>query len=104
MPFQLPMNTVSPSTGTQLSDVQQVIPAIANTLVANLTLVAGALAVLFLIYGGIRYILAGGSADRAKEARAGIIHVVIGIIVIVSAYFIVRLAVSVGNTVTSSVP
>ena len=101
MPFQLPINTISPATANRFSDIRQVIEAIGNTIISNLLLVAGTLAVFFLIYAGIRYILAGGNAERAKEARAGVIHVVIGVVIIVSAFFIIRVAVSLGNTITS---
>jgi hypothetical protein len=49
----------------------------------------GAAAVILLIWAGIQYITAGGSPDKAKKARAQIISIVVGIIVLVSAYAII---------------
>ncbi len=62
--------------------------------------VAGAVAVIYLIWAGFRYITAGGDTKKADEARKGIINAIIGIIVIVAAYFIVRVAVSAGTATT----
>lgn len=55
-----------------------------------LILIAGILAIFFLILAGIRYITAGNDPDAGKKARAGIYNAVIGIIVIVLAYVIIQ--------------
>jgi len=67
-----------------------------------ITLLAGILAVILLIWYGIQYITAGGSPDKAKAARTGIINSVIGIVIIVAAYFIIRVAMGIGNQLESS--
>lgn len=77
------------------------IVGLANTILNFLTLLAGILAVAYLIWAGILYITSGSSADRAKTARAGIINAVIGIIVIVTAYFIIRFAIGSAVTLTN---
>ncbi len=53
-----------------------------------LLFVAGALAVIYLIYSGILYITAAGNPDAAKKGQQGILNAVIGIVIIVLAYFI----------------
>jgi len=68
----------------------------------TLTLIAGTAAVLFLIWYGIQYIMAGGSPDKAKAARAGIVNAVIGIIIIAAAYGIIRLATTIAATINST--
>lgn len=65
-----------------------------------LFLVAGALAIIYLLWSGIQYIISAGNAERVKSARSGIINAIIGIVVIIATYAIVRFAVSIGNTVT----
>lgn len=50
---------------------------------------AGILAVVYLIYSGIQYITAGGDTEKATAARTGIIHAVIGIVIILLAVLIV---------------
>ncbi len=49
-------------------------------------IIAGALAVIFLIYSGIQYITAGGDSAKATSARTGIVNAIIGIIVILLAF------------------
>lgn len=65
-----------------------------STLVGNfidiILYVAGVLAVVYLIYSGILYITAAGNPDAAKKGQQGIINAVIGIVIIVLAFFIAR--------------
>ncbi len=63
--------------------------------------VAGALAVIYLIYSGILYITAAGNPDAAKKGQQGIINAIIGIIIIVAAYFIVGAVVNLGTGLTN---
>lgn len=84
------------------TDASLLIGSLADKVIQVLLAIAGAVAVLFLIWYGIQYITSGGNADRLKGARAGIINAVIGIIVVVAAYFIIRLAVGVGNSVNTT--
>lgn len=50
----------------------------------------GAIAFIYLIYGGILYITAGGDAEKATKGRTAIINAVIGIIIIFLALVIIR--------------
>lgn len=50
---------------------------------------AGTLALIFIIIGGIRYITSQGSPDTIKSAKATIVHAVIGLALAVTAYLIV---------------
>ncbi len=63
-------------------------PIIQNALQFVL-IIAGALAVIYLIYGGILYITAGGDAEKATKGRTALINAVIGIVIIALAYVIV---------------
>ena len=56
--------------------------------------VAGALAVIYLIYSGILYITAAGNPDAAKKGQQGIVNAIIGLVIIVLAYVIVNVIVS----------
>lgn len=53
--------------------------------------VAFILAVVFLIYGGFRYILAGGNEDSAKQGRTAIFNALIGIVIIVLSFIVVQI-------------
>ena len=45
--------------------------------------IAAVLAVIYLIYGGVLYITAGGDAEKATKGRTALINAIIGIIIIV---------------------
>lgn len=60
-------------------------------------IIAGAIAVIFLIYGGILYITAGGDAEKATKGRTAIVNAIIGVVIILLAFIIVQW---VGNIVT----
>jgi len=52
--------------------------------------VAGLVAVLFLIIGGFRYITSAGNEETAEQAKKIIINAIIGIVVIILSFVIVR--------------
>jgi hypothetical protein len=59
--------------------------------VINIALaVAGLVAVLFLIIGGFRYITSAGNEETAEQAKKIIINAIIGVVVIILAFVIVR--------------
>lgn len=51
---------------------------------------AGTLALLFLIVGGIMYITAGGNSEQANKAKGTITWAFVGLVVVIAAYAIVR--------------
>ncbi len=75
------------------------LPTLVNNVINIILFVAGVLAVVYLIYSGILYITAAGNPDAAKKGQQGIINAVIGIVIIVLAFFIAR---AVANYTTSA--
>ena len=77
----------------------------ATSLIGNVVTCVSAIvfvtAFFYLIMNGIKYITAGGDAGKATEARTGIINAIIGIIIVILAYVIVRFAVQAGTNVAS---
>jgi hypothetical protein len=92
-------STVSNTSGGGLKNT---IATIAGTVLDIILLISGILAVFYLVYSGILYITSAGSPDKVKTARAGIINSVIGIIIIVAAFFIIKVALSVGQQAATS--
>jgi len=72
--------------------------SIANDIITLILEVAGALAIIYLIYSGILYITAAGNPDAAKKGQQGVINAIIGIIVITLAFFIARAVVGKAKT------
>ena len=57
--------------------------------IINVILIAvGVIAVLYLIYGGITYVTAGGDAEKATQGRTTITNAIIGIIIIAASFAI----------------
>ncbi len=50
----------------------------------------GAISVLMLIYGGIRYTISGGDSKAVTDAKNTILYAIIGIVVALLAYAIVN--------------
>lgn len=53
-------------------------------------LVVGVVSVFMLIYGGLRYVLSGGDAKKVTEAKNTILYAIIGLIIAILAFAIVR--------------
>ena len=61
-------------------------------------IIAGVVAFFYLIYSGFIYLTAGGNPDAAKKGQQGILNAIIGLVIIVLAYSIVRGVVSLLGT------
>jgi len=55
--------------------------------------IAGSIALLMIVIGGFRYIVADGDPNSMSGARKTILYAVIGLLVTISAYSIVTLVV-----------
>ncbi|OGE74005.1 MAG: hypothetical protein A3I07_03765 [Candidatus Doudnabacteria bacterium RIFCSPLOWO2_02_FULL_42_9] len=76
-------------TGTGLPCQTSITDFIMNIINIALT-VAGLIAVLFLIIGGFRYITSAGNEETAENAKKIIINAIIGIVIIILSFVIVR--------------
>ena len=71
------------------------------TIIINAALfVIGAVAVLMLIYGGIRYTISAGDSKAVTDAKNTILYAIIGIVVALLAYAIVNFVL--GTLVTTT--
>ncbi|HUC95925.1 MAG TPA: pilin [Candidatus Saccharimonadia bacterium] len=55
-----------------------------------LFIVGGIVAVIFVIYGGVQYILSQGNPDNTKKAQGTIINAVIGLVITILAATLVN--------------
>jgi hypothetical protein len=59
--------------------------------IITLLLVVGVLiALIFLIYGGIKWILSGGDKAGVEAARKHIVAAIVGLVIVVAAFFIIN--------------
>ena len=82
------------SSGTAQSQLTTTISLIITWLLAIVAIIA----FIYMIINGIKYITAGGDAAKATEARQGVVNAIIGIVIVVAAYFLVSFAFSLGST------
>lgn len=54
-------------------------------------LVVGSLAVAFLIWGGLRYILASGNEEAAEKAKKTIMSAIIGLLIVVLSFTMITI-------------
>lgn len=65
-----------------------------TTIVNIMLFLIGAVAVIMLIIGGIRYVISGGKQEEVTAAKNTILYAVIGIIVAVLAFAIVNFVIT----------
>lgn len=64
--------------------------SIFTTIVNILLFIIGAISVIMLIYGGIRYTISGGDSSAVTAAKNTILYAIVGLIVAFLAYAIVN--------------
>ena len=92
------INSTSDNTGTTTS-----LSSVFKTVVNVLLFVIGAVSVVMLIVGGIRYTLSAGNSSAVTAAKNTIMYAIIGLVVAFLAYAIVNwvLGALQGNAATS---
>lgn len=65
-----------------------------KTITNVLLFVIGAISVIMLIIGGIRYVVSGGDSGAVTSAKNTILYAVIGIVVAILAYALVNFVIS----------
>lgn len=63
--------------------------------------IIGALSVIMLVWGGLRYILSGGDSKKVTDAKNTILYAIIGLIIAVLSYAIVTFVLNALKTVTT---
>ena len=83
------MNATSAGTST---------PTDANVVIKNVTnimfFIIGAVSVIMLIYGGIRYTTSGGTTNSVTAAKNTVIYSIVGLVISILAYAIVNFVVT----------
>ncbi len=64
--------------------------SIFNTIINVLLFIIGAISVIMLIYGGIRYTTSGGASASVTAAKNTIMYAIIGLVVAFLAYAVVN--------------
>ena len=65
------------------------LPSIASTVVNTMLFIVGILAVVMIIFSGIRYITAHGDKGQVESAKNTLIYSIVGLVIAIVAYAIV---------------
>jgi hypothetical protein len=71
--------------------VNSIIGTVTNTLI----FFVGAISVIVLIIGGLRYVISGGNSASVQGAKNTILYAIVGLVVSIAAYAIVQFVFSV---------
>ncbi|MBU6388968.1 hypothetical protein KGQ71_00455 [Patescibacteria group bacterium] len=100
-PFENNSNGLQPNGNLNLSTTSTTlngtVASLGDVVINVIFLIALILAVAYLVYSGIQYIMSAGNPEKTKTARAGVINSIIGIIIIAAAYTIIRFALNIGS-------
>ncbi len=75
-------------------DPSDKVNALITQIINIFSVVVGIVAVLFIIYGGFKYITSGGDSGNVTGAKNTILYAIIGLIIVALAQFIVRFVLS----------
>lgn len=64
---------------------------IVSTVVQILLILAAVLSLIFLVWGGVRWIMSGGDKGKIEQARGNIIAAIVGLVIALLAYFIMNI-------------
>ncbi len=81
-----PDATCASKTTTGAGKVQGVV----TTLLNLFSIIVGLIAVIMLIFGGLKYITSGGDSGKAASARGAITGAIIGLVIVALAQIIVQ--------------
>jgi len=80
------------------------IGTVVKTIVNILSLIVGAVSVIVIIIGGLRYITSGGDAQKTAGAKNTILYAVVGLVVVIFAQIIVAFVISEVTTTPAPAP
>lgn len=75
------------------------IKKVAAKVVNIISIVVGVISIIFIIYGGFRYITSGGDSGKVGNAKNTLIYAVIGLVVVALAQVIVNVVLTTATSV-----
>ncbi len=66
------------------------VPILFQNIVQGALILAGATALFFILFAGIRFILSGGDPKQVEAARHTLTYAIIGLVLIFSSFFIIN--------------
>jgi uncharacterized membrane protein len=83
-------------------DLNTSIAILAHNVVNIFSIIVGIMAVLMIMYGGLRYIISGGDSRRVGLAKNTLIYAIVGLVIVALAQLIVHYVLSTANSVSTN--
>jgi len=96
-PAQNASNLISDSAGLACGDAcnkSLTLSGIVSNITTALVFIIGALSVLMIIVGGLRYVISGGDPKKTADAKNTILYAIVGVVVAIMAYAIIKFVTS----------
>jgi len=90
MAFSSIMEGVQAAHGTGMPTVLVGSSGIFTTAVNIMLFVVGALSVIMIIIGGLRYVISGGNATAVSAAKNTVLYAIVGVVISFLAYAIIN--------------
>jgi hypothetical protein len=75
-------------------DADSSVATIINTVIDIFSIIVGAVSVIMIIFGGLRYITSAGDSANVTAARNTILYAVVGLVIVIFAQTIVKFVVA----------
>ncbi|MBI2022229.1 hypothetical protein HYS97_00030 [Candidatus Daviesbacteria bacterium] len=73
------------------------IPVFLGNIANSGTILAGVAAIFFVAFAGLKFLTSGGDPQKVESAKKTLTFAIIGLVIIVSAYFIIKIVSEVTN-------
>ena len=70
------------------------VPGILKAVVNALIFIIGAVSVIMIVVGGLRFVLSNGDAKAAEAGRQTVLYAIIGVILAIASYAIVQFVIT----------
>ena len=93
--------SINPETGICLPKKPLKVPDygtishLVSQIIETLVLIAGLISAVFVVVGGYKYLMAGGEEEKVKSARAMITNALLGLVITLLSYALVRIVLSI---------
>ena len=89
------LNQISSAFGnTSQIGTARTLPQLILAIIRLMLMIAGMIAVVFVIVGGYMYVTSAGNSEQAEKGKNTLVNAIIGIIVIVLSYVIINVIVN----------
>jgi len=88
-------NTATCNDNSSNNTIQNVTTTVVNVL----SLVVGLISVIFLIFGGFKYVTSGGDSGKVTSAKSTILYALIGLVIVAIAQAVVRVVLGKANDI-----